>query len=620
MATSGEPCPGRCCAGRILDGAHRPGVRTTTATPRVRILVCGSMYLVASTTNLTCDEHTAPSLNAGYGPGLYNFTLAGTGAVETYEPLFTYAAVRRVVVHVPAGVVNVTLRVRVVAMRQPRAGSLVTSSDTYNWVHEALARTQVHYCTGFPNDPTRERVGYTQDMLNMFRGAAFEFASSETMYGRWMADMADGQAYAVGHPGRGIPPGAGQMPTVIPGPKSDQANSVWWGGMMVWMPWMYFRHYGDERVLQRYYPHMVSYLQYLNASAPNHLVAWGLGDWNSPLPSCEGWGYGPEPINTPGLHRMATATADVAAHLGKAADAAAFRQLASATAAAFNAAYWNASSGAYAYGEQCHQVMALAQPGLVPPASRPLAEAALLQRIHASDGDRMTVGFVAFLHEVLVLADVDPATMHRIVTRRNYGPGLGGACATRDAPGGRPTTAPGCAPSPYSMSAGAYPSNDLMKETWQGGTAMMPSLAGPLLVHSYHTLAGLRVSPRLADAGFANFSVVPAPVGGLRWLNATYASVLGPVEVQWRLEMPDGVGSAAASAAAEAEAEDAPTRFFLEVAVPPGATALVGVPCAETSALWESGRVVAEDYRHQRRAYVQVASGRYSFNCTLGAW
>ena len=61
-------------------------------------------------------------------------------------------------------------------------------------------------------------------------------------------------------------------------------------------------------------------------------------------------------------------------------------------------------------------------------------------------------------------------------------------------------------------------------------------------------------------------------------------------------------------------------RFFLEVAVPPGATALVGVPCAETSALWESGRVVAEDYRHQRRAYVQVASGRYSFNCTLGAW
>lgn len=85
----------------------------------------------------------------------------------------------------------------------------------------ALAHThtplQVHYCTGFPNDPSRERVGYTQDTVNMFRGAAFEFASSETMYARWAQDMADGQAYAYKHPGNGIPPGPGQMPTVIPG-------------------------------------------------------------------------------------------------------------------------------------------------------------------------------------------------------------------------------------------------------------------------------------------------------------------------------------------------------------------------------------------------------------------
>lgn len=162
---------------------------------------------------------------------------AGTGDFETYSPRFTYAAIRRILVHAPEGVSVISATVQVVAMEQPRSGYLETSSDTYNWLHEALARTQVrsiavdcpwkrcvhhslaqvHYCTGFPNDPSRERVGYTQDTVNMFRGAAYEFASSENMYSRWAQDMADGQAYAYVHPGNGIPPGPGQMPTVIPG-------------------------------------------------------------------------------------------------------------------------------------------------------------------------------------------------------------------------------------------------------------------------------------------------------------------------------------------------------------------------------------------------------------------
>ena len=582
--------------GREVQG--RPVVTASANQPvRLRILVCGSMYLFPSTTNLSCDENTAPTLNTGYGPGLYNFSLAGTGAPETYEPMFTYAAIRRVVVHAPAGVVP-QLRVRQLAMVQPRAGRLVTSSDTYNWLHESLARTQINYCTGIPNDPTRERVGYTQDMLNMFRGAAFEFASSQPMYARWMVDMADGQTFSVTHPGTGIPPGPGQMPTVIPGPKSDGANSVWWGGMMTWMPWMFYRHYGDDRVLQRFYPNMVAYLDYLVNSTTNQLVNWGLADWNSPLPQCEGWGYRPAAaaINTPGLHRLATALADVAAHLGHAADAARFRALANTTAAAFNAAFLNTSTGQVAYGMQCHQTMALAPPGLLPPDARALVEQVLLDRIQ-QDGDRLTVGFVSFFHQVLVLADLDPDLLHRLVTRRNYGaPLFDGSCTNRDTPGGHDSTAPGCSPSPYSMSAGAFPSNDIMKETWQGGTALMPSLAGPMLLHSYHTLMGLRVSDALGDAGFRNFSVLPAPVGGLRWLNASYDAPLGTIVVNWWLADPHA--------------------FFLELVVPPGATALVGVPAAQPASLWEGGRPLSELYWRPHRAYVQVPSGAYIFNST----
>ncbi len=42
-------------------------------------------------------------------------------------------------------------------------------------------------------------------------------------------------------------------------PKSDNANSVFWGGAMIWLPWRHFLHYGDYRVLKQFYPNMVAY-------------------------------------------------------------------------------------------------------------------------------------------------------------------------------------------------------------------------------------------------------------------------------------------------------------------------------------------------------------------------
>lgn len=580
--------------GREVQG--RPVVTASAASAvLLRIIVCGSFYF---TRTFTCDENTTTALNAGDGPSLYNFSLAGTGAIETYEPLFTYAAVKRVIVHAPPGVSVSTCAVRMIAMVQPSAGTIVTSSDTYNWLHEALARTQVMYTTGFPNDPSRERVGYTQDVENMFRGAAYEFESSELMYSRWLTDMADGQAYAKLHPGSGIPSGVGQMPTVIPGPKSDNANSVFWGGMLVWLPWRHFLHYGDLRVLTKYYENLVAYVDYLSASAPSHIVTWGLADWNSPLPFCSGWGFNATPvINTPGLFLLARVMSDVAEFLGHENDAVRFGELATATAAVYNAAYFNSSSGEFSTGQQCHQAMALAMDGLVPDSARAAAVAQLVRKI-ASDNFTLTVGFVSFLHEVLVLADEDPSLMHTLITSRNYGPErFTAGCTDKDGPGGKPSTAWGCAPSPYSQTVGAIPSNDLMKESWQGADAIMPSISGPLLVHSYHTLAGIRTAEALSGAGFRNFSILPSPVPDLLWVNATVNSPLGTIVVNWRVVPP--------------------ANFFLEIVVPPGGTALVGIPSESNDYAWGGVRPLSGARWISGRSFVRVSSGQYFFNSTL---
>ena len=409
------------------------------------------------------------------------------------------------------------------------------------------------------------------------------------MYARWLGDMADGQAYALAHPGEGIPPGAGQMPTVIPGPKSDGANSVWWGGMVVWLPWRHFLHYGDARVLRAFYGNARAYVQYLNVSSPNTTVAWGLADWNSPLGQCSGWGFrgANQAINTPGLYLLSRVLADMAGFLGEAGDAARFSALAAATAASFNADFYNSSTGAYAWGEQCHQVMALAMEGLVPPTQRSAVVAALKGRI-AADNTTLTVGFVSFLHAVLALADEDPDLLHALITARNYGPKAyaPGACKDADSPGAH-TVAWGCAPSPYSNTVGAFPSSDLMKESWQGTDVMMPSLAGPLLLHSYHTLAGIRAPETLAGAGFANFRIViPGQVMGVQWVRAKHASPLGDVLVRW-VTVSGGAHY------------PAPAALLVEVIVPPGASALVRLPCSTVG------------------TQTLVRAGQFFFNCTL---
>jgi hypothetical protein len=125
----------------------------------------------------------------------------------------------------------------------------------------------------------------------------------------------------------------------------------------------------------------------------------------------------------------------------------------------------------------------------------------------------------------------------------------------------------------------------------------MPSLAGPLLVHSYHVLAGVRTAETLAGAGFRNFSVMPSPVPGLLWLNATVDSPLGDIVVNWRA---------------------VPPAFFLELVVPPGASALVGVPSASAGdAVCEGGRRVAGGQWRGGRRFVTVGSGQFAFNSTL---
>lgn len=152
-----------------------------------------------------------------------------------------------------------------------------SSNETLQWIFDAYIRTQlnnVHCCV--PSDcPHRERLGYTGDGQLTARTVMTCF-DSEKLYRKWMQDIADSQDIYKGHVEHTAPFYGGGG-----GPGG-------WGGAIVFVPYNFYKFYGDINVLKKYYPNMLLYLEYLKNHCENNLVTssepggWCLGDWCSP--------------------------------------------------------------------------------------------------------------------------------------------------------------------------------------------------------------------------------------------------------------------------------------------------------------------------------------------------
>lgn len=152
-----------------------------------------------------------------------------------------------------------------------------SDDDMLQWIVDTYIRTQlnnVHCCV--PSDcPHRERLGYTGDG-QLACDAAMTCFDAEEMYRKWMQDVADCQDIYGGHVQHTAPFYGGGG-----GPGG-------WGGAIVFVPYTFYKHYGDKEVLKKYYPNMLKYLLYMETHSEDNLVVrsekggWCLGDWCAP--------------------------------------------------------------------------------------------------------------------------------------------------------------------------------------------------------------------------------------------------------------------------------------------------------------------------------------------------
>lgn len=157
--------------------------------------------------------------------------------------------------------------------------SFESSSDTLNWIFKSYLNTQrtnMHH--GMPSDcPHFERRGYTGDGQLTCR-SAMHLLDMHRFYTKWMEDISDCQDRLTGH-----------IQYTAPYTHSGGGPGGW-GSAIVVLPYEMWKHYGDDKNLERFYPQMLHYFEYLEAHSENMLVnsdtpgEWCLGEWCTPGP------------------------------------------------------------------------------------------------------------------------------------------------------------------------------------------------------------------------------------------------------------------------------------------------------------------------------------------------
>ncbi len=221
---------------------------------------------------------------------------------------------------------------------------LKTLNENLKWLLDAYINTQnCNTHSMIPSDcPHRERLGYTGDG-QLCSGAGMTIFDSEKMYRKWLDDIADCQDIFGGHVQHTAPMMGGGG-----GPGG-------WGGAICIVPWQFYKKFGDEHILKKYFPRMKKYLDYMASRCDNNIVVreekdgWCLGDWCAP----DNNNLIPEPfVNTYFYIKCLLLTKQTAEILGFEDDVLSFDETLKTVCGAFYREYYNEKSGSFCDGIQ----------------------------------------------------------------------------------------------------------------------------------------------------------------------------------------------------------------------------------------------------------------------------
>ena len=489
----------------------------------------------------------------------YEYILKG-GKIETFEAKFSYNGIKTVEIYglkykpKLGDIAGISVNTKF-----PETGKFSCSNDAFNELNKILVHTMKNYVVHIPNDPVREKAGWTQDVETAFDAYAYAFDCSE-MYIKWQRDFLD------------IIHENGYVPPVVPGRfDGPTINGPWWGGMIVYLPWKIYTHFGDKKILEESFEAMKKYTGYLNSIDSSYVVKWGLGDWLEP--------GSVRPVMTPvpftstiGFYNTALITSKTAAILGFKEDADHYSDLAEKIKDSFNNHFFNPLTGKYAKYSQASLLMPLYF-NLVPDNKRQLVLDNLVQKIEA-DSNHIGTGFVGTPLILTGLSDLGKGEVaYKMANQRTY-------------------------PSWYDMVFNH--GSKIFKEDWKGGLVQMPPLGGSLGYWFYYSLAGIQPDPSVP--GFKQIMIHPDFVTDLTWAKGEYQSRYGTIKSEWIRE--EG-------------------KVVVNISIPANTAARIFLPTEKRTDILENGKTIINnnDFNslntENGKTVIGIGSGNYSFTVKI---
>jgi hypothetical protein len=515
-------------------------------------------------------KENQPNQTASGSVYSFSYTLKGDGE-EIWRPRFTYYGFRYMKVEgaVPAsentnGETAQLLDLKLLHNRNstPSSGTFSCSYDLFNrtfdlinWGIKSNLQSVLTDC------PHREKLGWLEQTFLMGSSVHFNFDLYQ-LYSKQVDDMMEAQLED------GLVPDIAPEYVPFGGGFRDSPE---WGSASVILPWLIYKWYGDVSVMEKAWPMMIRYANYLKDKSDKHILSHGLGDW---------FDYGP---NRPGEAQLTpkalTATSiyfydvkllsEMASILKKTDEQTKLAVWADEIKTAFNAKFFNPATGVISTGSQT----AMAMPWCVGLVDEPY-KTKVLQNLEDSiraQGKPLTAGDVGFRYLVEALTFGGKSQLLYEMNARDDVPGYG-----------------------FQLKKGAT----ALTESWPALEIVSNNhlMLGHLMDWFYAGLGGISQTEK--SVAYKEILIKPEMVGDLTWAKASYQSSYGEIRSEW---------------------EKSGTSVKMNVTIPANTTALIYIPFSSGSVIKESGKdisgvkdiqVIGEE---NGRKILKVGSGNFQF-------
>jgi len=350
---------------------------------------------------------------------------------------------------------------------------------------------------GYPTDcPHREKIGWSGD-AHLVAGTGNYIFNITTSYLRWIDDFVDEQKPD------------GNIPAIIPTSgwgythgrdKTPHGYGPHWDGAYILIPWELYLFNGDVNIIKKYYSGWKSYLDYLENSAENHILNYGINDHKTIEKDP------PEPayISTAYYYGLTKIMEEAAGIVGATTDKEKFNQLGRDIYTAFNNKYFDSQSQSYEKGSQAALSGALYF-NLVPEDSKTIILEKLIKRIE-DDDFHIRGGVVGTKWVIGVLSSNNQNDLlYKIVDNREF-PGWG-----------------------YWIEQGAT----TLWQTWDGKMSLNHIMFGSIDEWFFSGLGGIRYDS--GNPGFKHFILNPTIPDDLGMLQCNHESPYGKIVSDWEI-------------------------------------------------------------------------------------